>query len=591
MELPAQGGIGTGSMTCAGISSLVIAADKVQASDARAVDDQIECCLEHDTKDSNRIERGIQWLARHYSVVYNPGISNPIWRLYYLYGLERAGRLTVRRLIDKHDWYREGADQLIRDQDIVSGSWNGSGPYEGTPTIGTSLALLFLSKGRWPVLLGKLQHGPGDDWNRHRSDVGNLTRYVESRWKRDLTWQIIDLRLATVDELLQTPVLYLCGDQSPLPDDPADRKQLAGKVRDYLDRGGFLLAEGYCGGTGFDGGFRELMRLVFPEPEYKLQLLDPEHPIWYAEEKVNPKQLRPLWGVEFGCRTSVVYAPVNPQPPLSCLWELGRPGRGEKYGPAVQAQINAAMSLGVNVLAYATNRELKSKESYFAASTTPRPTDRTVRGRLYVATLRHPGGCNTAPRAVINLMDAASREMKIRPQVREEPLDITDESLFDYHLVFMHGRTAFRLTDGERERLRQYIERGGVLFADSICASQAFTASFRREIATIFPNRKLERIPVNDRLLSTTYGGFDLRTVSRRDPVGDRSKGEPLDDAIRKVPPDLEGIKLEDRWGVIFSPYDVSCALEKHNSPECRGYTRDDAARIGLNVVFYSLQQ
>ena len=36
-------------------------------------------------------------------------------------------------------------------------------------------------------------------------------------------------------------------------------------LRDYLDRGGFLFAEGYCGGAGFDVGFRELMTLVFPE--------------------------------------------------------------------------------------------------------------------------------------------------------------------------------------------------------------------------------------------------------------------------------------------------------------------------------------
>jgi len=47
---------------------------------------------------------------------------------------------------------------------------------EDNPLVGTSFALLFLSKGRWPVLLGKLQYGPGNDWNQHRSDVGNLTR-------------------------------------------------------------------------------------------------------------------------------------------------------------------------------------------------------------------------------------------------------------------------------------------------------------------------------------------------------------------------------------------------------------------------------
>ena len=290
---------------------------------------------------------------------------------------------------------------LVNRQDTLSGFWTGVGGAESQPVVGTSFALLFLSKGRWPVLLGKLQHGPDDDWNRHRSDVANLTRYVESRWKRDLTWQVIDLRLATVEDLLQSPVLYLCGSESPLPEQPAEQKELAQKLRGYLDRGGFLLAEGYCGGAGFDRGFRDLMRQVFPEPEYKLQLLEPEHPIWYAEEKIAPRLMRPLWGVEFGCRTSVVYAPLDPpgspRPSLSCLWELARSGRTEKYSTAVQEQIDAALALGINILAYATNRELKTKEESFQLTTAPRAGDQNERGRLYVATLRHPGRMQRGP--------------------------------------------------------------------------------------------------------------------------------------------------------------------------------------------------
>ena len=65
----------------------------------------------------------------------------------------------------------------------------------------------------------------------------------------------------------------------------------------------------------------------------------------------------------------------------------------------------------------------------------------------------------------------------------------------------------------------------------------------------------------------------------------------PLEDILRQVPPELEGIRFDDRWGVVFSPYDLSCALERHNSLECQGYIREDAARIGLNVLLYSLQQ
>ena len=53
----------------------------------------------------------------------------------------------------------------------------------------------------------------------------------------------------------------------------------------------------------------------------------------------------------------------------------------------------------------------------------------------------------------------------------------------------------------------------------------------------------------------------------------------------------MEGIKIDGRWVVIFSRFDLSCALERHNALECQGYTREDAGRIGLNVLLYSLQQ
>ena len=603
--------IGTGSMTCAGITSLVIAADRVQPSDARAVGDRVECCLARPARGADRIERGFRWLGEHYSVEQNP--NEPTWTLYYLYGLERAGRLTARRFIplpsrpgqpSRADWYREGADHLIRNQDSVSGAWRGVRGGENRtgmtwthweePLIGTSFALLFLSKGRWPVLLGKLQHGGGNDWNRHRSDVGNLTRYVESRWKLDLTWQVIDLKLASVDDLIQTPVLYLCGSRSPLIEDPAQRKALAQKLRDYLDRGGFLFGEAYCRGTEFDKGFRELMARVFPEPEYRLRLLPPEHPIWRTEERVDADKLRPLEGVDFGCRTSVVYSPPDSsgkvRPSLSCLWELSRPGRGQKYEPAVQDEVDAGLSIGINVLAYATNRQLKYKEQIPRHLVKRTGDDSHRRGTIHIANLRHPGGCRSAPRALANLMEAASEELKIRAEAEEDDLDLTDDALFDYHLVFMHGRNSFRLTAAERTRLRTYVERGGLLFANAICASKAFAESFRREMAIVFPDQPLKPIPVADPLFTPDYGGYDLSTVTRRDPQ--RGTGsEPFKDKLSSVAPDLEGIRLEDRYGVIFSPYDLSCALEQQNTLECQGYVRQDAARIGLNVLLYSLQQ
>jgi hypothetical protein len=574
----------SGSMTCAGIASMVIASGALNQGDALVEGGVVHCCGTQRSNDS--IDRGLMWLERNFSVHVNPsgagrGASQANWLLYYLYGLERAGRMTARRFIGQHDWYREGADMLVRNQDNLSGYWKGTGPHEPNPLIGTSFGLLFMAKGRRPVLVAKLQHGPRDDWNHHRSDLANLTSYVEKQWQRDLTWQVIDPAAASVEDLLQAPVLFLNGKDAP--QFTAEEKR---RLRDYVDRGGFIFAEACCGGERFEAGFRQLMSDVFPEPEYALRLLPPEHPIWHAEEPVDPQFVRPLWGIDIGCRTSVVLCPAD----LSCYWELSRAGRQQRLPERVRAEVSAAMAIGINVLAYATNRELKYKFDFFTTAAAEAPQDEFDRGKLYVARLLHPGGCNAAPGALANLLRVAGEQLKVRVDTLPRELAITDPKLFHYHIVFMHGRHSFRLTPEERKQLRTYLERGGMLFADAICSSREFSEAFTREVAAMFPDQRLERIPPNHPLFTPEFGGDDLSVVARREPQRAAADG-PLRSQTREGEPYLEGLKLGDRYGVIFSPFDISCALENHESLECEGYTRKDAARIGLNVLLYSFNQ
>ena len=49
--------------------------------------------------------------------------------------------------------------------------------------------------------------------------------------------------------------------------------------------------------------------------------------------------------------------------------------------------------------------------------------------------------------------------------------------------------------------------------------------------------------------------------------------------------------RLLGRLAVIFSPLVVSCALASHDTLECEGYARQDAARIAINVLLYSLHE
>ncbi|MCC7475730.1 MAG: DUF4159 domain-containing protein [Pirellulales bacterium] len=578
---------GNGSMTCAGIGGLAVSSAALESGDALVANGKVECCRPHATDD--KLDRAIGWLAKHFSVNHNPRPAGggQACLYYYLYGLERAGRLTARRFIGDHDWYREGAELIVREQDSLSHYWKGSWYAEREPRISTAMALLFLSKGRRPIVLAKLKYGEGEGWNQHRRDAAHLTEYTEEAWGLGLTWQVIDPATARVEDLLQAPVLYISGSQAPalLPH--------AKKLRDYVDRGGFLFAEACCSDSSrFDAAFRQLLAAVFPEPEYKLQPIPPGHPVWRMQEVVRPdsRYAGRLYGVEYGCRTCVVYCDRD----LSCSWELARPGLWKEYPADVSQQIADALTVGVNVLTYATNREPKGKEQSFD---TPLADDSAaaeagVRATIEIVKLRHGGGCNDAPGALLNLLSTASKgELKLQVRAAPELINLSDPSLFRYHLAFMHGRYEFRLTEQERVQLRQYLERGGTLLADSICASKSFTTAFRRELGAALPGHGLARIPADDRLFTNSYGGYDVRAVSLRDPQAAGDNQQPLAPRIRKSEPQLEGIQLDGRWAVIFSPYDISCALESHEALSCRGYTREDAARIGLNVLLYSLNQ
>jgi len=126
-----------------------------------------------------------------------------------------------------------------------------------------------------------------------------------------------------------------------------------------------------------------------------------------------------------------------------------------------------------------------------------------------------------------------------------------------------------------------------MLIADAVCAAPEFAAAFRDEIAATLPGRKLEPVPADDPLFTAAeYGGYDIREVTIREPAGGDGR---LATRKRRGPPKLEGVRIGDRWAVLFSPYDLSCALEKHASMECTGYDRDDAEKIALNAVLYSL--
>lgn len=567
---------GKGSMTCAGISSLIIAKRNLEMGDASiGLNGRVQCCGAQ--QDDDAISRGLEWMGRNFSAKHNPSSQPGIQRtylFYYLYGLERIGRLSGRRFIGEHDWYREGADFLIDDQNL-KGEWKGMHDTHIT----TAMALLFLAKGQRPVVISKLTHEPANDWNHHRQDIGNLTRYIERRWKKPMTWQVIDHSAATVEDLLQSPVLFLSG-RDGLKLDDAEKKSL----QEYVQQGGFIFAEACCnGGKGFDRDFRALMAELFPDNP--LRLLPPDHPVWYAEQRVPANYLRPLYGIDSCCRTSVVYCPSN----LGCFWELSR-GQGLQYEAKVQKEMEAMLAIGSNVVAYATNRQLRDKLDVPQPVIDESGKNKILRGTLRVAKLQHTGGSDDAPAALANLLRAAGNHLQIRVDPSRILLPATEPKLPDFPALFVHGRNNFKWSENERAAIKEFIENGGVIFGDSICASKEFAQAFEREIKGAFPQARWQRIPPQHPMFGDTFGGFDLSQIKLRQSPKQSANGA-MRSQIDTVTPFLEGIEIDGRFVVIFSPNDISCALESNASSDCLGYPSGDAARLGVNILLYALRQ
>ncbi len=585
----------SGSMTVAGISSLVIANSMLRDANDENPDGTPICCEER-PQDEN-LRRAVEWLSKRFSIRGNPGAGGRGAYLYYMYGLERAGRLSGTRFFGNHDWYREGAARLVKQQNSGQGSWKMLKGVESDPVIATSFSLLFLAKGLSPVLINKLKYGddpnagraaqlPTQNWNLHPKDVHNLTDHISTLpgWPKLMTWQQLDFNKAElendIESLVQAPVLFICGRDAP----EFTNRQVA-MLKEYLDQGGFIFAVANCNSADFDRGFRDLVhKRLFPQGDSVLNRLPPNHPVFRSEENLTEADIE-LYGAEFGCRTAIIYSPDD----LSCLWDkISRKDPPDRSLTLKQLIIQKT-KIGVNVIAYATDRELPNKLEQAGRYQLDEPKTEIERSLLQVAKLRHGGNWNVSPQALKNLLTAVNRTAGTLASTKQRDLNPSDPNLHSFPLLFMHGRNQFELTAQEREQIRRHLERGGMLFVDACCAAKKFDRSFRDMMDQMFPDKKLEQIPT-DHEMFTDQVGHNLAQISRRESIGGNTVGSQKT-VVRTGPPVLEGIEIDGRYAVVYSKYDISCALGRQSSTACEGYLEKDAVKLATNIVLYSLLQ
>jgi Mg-chelatase subunit ChlD len=133
-----------GSMTAAGICAVALARHHLG---------------EEKFWEDESIERGLAWLNAFFEVNSHPGLGSATWKHYYLYSIERVGRILDTEFIGEHEWYPLGARHLV-DTQKSDGLWQGEA-HENQEKIASSFALLFLTRATPTLAPPEAPKGPG----------------------------------------------------------------------------------------------------------------------------------------------------------------------------------------------------------------------------------------------------------------------------------------------------------------------------------------------------------------------------------------------------------------------------------------------
>ncbi|MDB5299770.1 MAG: hypothetical protein JWO87_1433, partial [Phycisphaerales bacterium] len=289
----------TYTMTSAGVATLFITQDYMLRADSHQWDN----CKGGIT--NSHIERGLAYMDKHIDEALN---GRGAWPYYGLYGIERIGVASGRKYFGTVDWFQRGAEFLVRGQ-AGDGSW-------GT-VHDTALGLLFLVRGRAPVMLNKLQYENNpkkqvDPWNERPRDAANLAKWMgHHSIEGFFNWQIVNLKVP-VEELHDAPILYLSGSEElSLSNQDLD------KLRTFVEQGGIIMGNADCGARAFSNSFVKLGNKLFPK--YEFRKLPVNHPIFDEQYHSAKWKTKPtVEGLSNGVREMMLLIPDSD---LSRAWQ------------------------------------------------------------------------------------------------------------------------------------------------------------------------------------------------------------------------------------------------------------------------------
>jgi hypothetical protein len=197
--------------------------------------------------------------------------------------------------------------------------------------------------------------------------------------------------------------------------------------------------------------------------------------------------------------------------------------------------------------------------------------------RTGFARLQYDGGGDwyNDPEVLPNLAGYVNRVINTDFPLEQNVVRAGDAKLFEYPFAYLTGHGNIRWDDREVENLREWMLRGGFLYADD---DYGMDASFRREIMRVFPEYELVELDGSFPLFSSFF---------------DFSVGLPKIHEHDGKPPQAFGIFDENGRLMCFYTYEANIsdgwadAATHKDPPE----VRDAALRFGTNIIYYLLSR
>lgn len=552
-QLPSgQWAYGTGwdgsySMTVGGIASLMVAHDYLEApllgnktAGRKPYDDFITAGLAYLEHGDNVIDIAQSQPGQLYFAGYN------------LFGLERVGLASGLKYFGTYDWFVELTAKMLPFQH-ANGAWGRSDSGRDA-IIDTAYMLLFLSRGRHPVMMNKLRYD--GFWTNRPRDIANLANYTSRELERPVNWQVVDVN-HLADDWADSPILYIAGHQAPklTPDDLI-------KLKLFVEAGGLLFTHADQNSDAFNTWAAKLASELFPGQQ--LENLSPQHALYAMNYKIENPRPR-LQAVSNGVRLLMVHAPSD----LANAWQV-RGTETRKH----------AFQLGANLYLYTTGKE--RFRNRLDTRAVPAPSEEPA-PQIDIAQVQYGedsagdgrgGNWNPEPGAWTRFTKVFQNNTGTRLVVH--PATPAQLDVSKHVVAVMTGVSERTPTEADLAPTAKFVRDGGTLLVDACGGSGAFANAIEPWLAKLDAAATLEPMSPDDVFLQASDDGAAALGPERLRLYAIQQLG-------------ANGTRLKTatigKGRVIFTPLDYTSRLLGTNTWGILGYLPEYSEALATNVV------